>query len=57
MKVKCWMYNGITLIFGIRTDILDGCNKRWHYHALRAMSPDVIAMDGDISDVVANLKV
>ena len=51
------MYNGIPQHdIGIRTDVLDGCNKRdGTTMLLRAMSPEVIAMDeiGRISDVEA----
>ncbi|NLW22396.1 MAG: stage III sporulation protein AA [Tissierellia bacterium] len=51
------MYNGIPQHdIGIRTDVLDGCNKRdGTTMLLRAMSPEVIAMDeiGSISDVEA----
>ncbi len=51
------MYNGIPQHdVGIRTDVLDGCNKRdGTTMLLRAMSPDIIAMDeiGSISDVEA----
>ena len=51
------MYNGIPQhSIGIRTDVLDGCNKKDGTTILiRAMSPDIIAMDeiGGINDVEA----
>lgn len=51
------MYNGVPQHnVGIRTDILDGCNKKDGTTILiRAMSPDIIAMDeiGSSSDVEA----
>lgn len=51
------MYNGEPQhSIGIRTDVLDGCNKKDGTTMLiRAMSPDIIAMDeiGSISDVEA----
>lgn len=49
------MYNGISQhSIGLRTDVLDGCNKQdGTIMFLRAMSPDIIAMDeiGSIADV------
>lgn len=49
------MYNGIPQHnIGLRTDVLDGCNKKdGTIILLRSMSPDIIAMDeiGNISDV------
>ncbi|NLJ78041.1 MAG: stage III sporulation protein AA [Tissierellia bacterium] len=49
------MYNGIPQHnIGLRTDVLDNCNKQdGTMIFLRAMSPDIIAMDeiGSISDV------
>jgi stage III sporulation protein AA len=49
------MYNGAPQHnIGLRTDVLDGCNKRDGTRMLlRAMSPEIIAMDeiGSISDV------
>ena len=51
------VYNGMPQKdIGIRTDVLDGCNKRDGIIMLiRAMSPDIIAMDeiGSIDDVEA----
>ena len=51
------MYNGVAQHdLGPRVDVLDGCNKRdGTMMLLRAMSPDVIAMDeiGNIEDVEA----
>ena len=51
------MYNGIPQHdIGLRTDILDGCNKKdGTTMLLRAMSPEIIAMDeiGSIYDVEA----
>lgn len=51
------MYNGQPQHnIGLRTDVLDGCNKKDGTTMLiRAMSPDVIAMDeiGSLSDVEA----
>ncbi|NLV76514.1 MAG: stage III sporulation protein AA [Tissierellia bacterium] len=51
------MYNGIPQHdIGLRTDVLDGCNKKdGTIMLLRAMSPDIIAMDeiGSTSDVEA----
>ncbi|NMA86536.1 MAG: stage III sporulation protein AA [Tissierellia bacterium] len=51
------MYNGVPQHnIGIRTDVLDGCNKKDGTTILiRAMSPDIIAMDeiGGIGDVEA----
>ncbi|QQY80606.1 stage III sporulation protein AA [Keratinibaculum paraultunense] len=51
------MYNGVPQHdIGIRTDVLDGCNKKDGTNMLlRAMSPDIIAMDeiGSISDIEA----
>ncbi|MCF6460085.1 stage III sporulation protein AA [Clostridium sp. Cult3] len=51
------VYNGIPQHdIGIRTDVLDGCNKKdGTTMLLRAMSPDIIAMDeiGSVSDVEA----
>lgn len=51
------MYNGTPQHdIGLRTDVLDGCNKRdGTIMLLRAMSPDIIAMDeiGNKSDVEA----
>ena len=51
------MYNGSPQHnIGIRTDVLDGCNKKDGTTMLiRAMSPDIIAMDeiGSVSDVEA----
>ena len=49
------MYNGVPQHnMGLRTDILDGCNKKdGTIMLLRSMSPEIIAMDeiGSISDV------
>ncbi len=49
------MYNGIPQHnIGLRTDVLDGCNKKdGTIMLLRSMSPEIIAMDeiGSISDV------
>lgn len=51
------MYNGESQHnIGLRTDVLDGCNKKDGTTMLiRAMSPDIIAMDeiGSVSDVEA----
>jgi len=51
------MYNGEPQHnIGLRTDVLDGCNKKDGTTMLiRAMSPDIIAMDeiGSVSDVEA----
>ena len=49
------MYNGVPQHdIGLRTDVLDGCNKKdGTIMLLRSMSPEIIAMDeiGSISDV------
>ena len=51
------MYNGIPQFqIGLRTDVLDGCNKKdGTIMLIRAMSPEIIAMDeiGSIYDVDA----
>lgn len=51
------MYNGMPQFdIGLRTDVLDGCNKKdGTIMLIRAMSPEIIAMDeiGSINDVDA----
>ncbi|MCF6465623.1 stage III sporulation protein AA [Clostridium sp. Cult2] len=51
------MYNGMPQFqIGLRTDVLDGCNKKdGTIMLIRAMSPEIIAMDeiGSITDVDA----